>query len=75
MFSTLLYNLWVVVNSFLSIYLFGEQVDYMIMTAKMFMRKFYEAYTDCVTRLGLKSSHSLYGKTLPIQRNTAIRPI
>jgi len=46
MFSELLYNIWVILNAFLSVYLFGEQVDYRVMTAKMFMKKFYEAYQE-----------------------------
>jgi len=46
MFSTLLYNLWVITNAMLSQYLFGEQVEYRLITAKMFMRKFYEAFKD-----------------------------
>ncbi|MCX6817662.1 MAG: transposase [Candidatus Aenigmarchaeota archaeon] len=46
MFSTLLYNLWVITNAMLSQYLFGEQVEYRLITAKMFMKKFYEAFIN-----------------------------
>jgi len=45
MFSVLLYNLWVIMNAILSKYLFGEVVNRRLITAKMFMKKFYEAYT------------------------------
>lgn len=46
MFSTLLYNIWVITNAMLSKYLFDEMVEYRLITAKMFMKKFYEAYKD-----------------------------
>ena len=48
MFSCLLYNLWVITNAVLSDYLFGRQVNHRIIMAKMFMKKFYEAYKDYV---------------------------
>lgn len=48
MFSTLLYNLWVITNAMLSDYLFNEQVEHRLITAKMFMRKFYIAYKETV---------------------------
>ena len=46
MFSSLLYNVWVIVNSIVSVYLFREVVDYRVITAKMFMKKFYQAYSE-----------------------------
>lgn len=48
LFSCLLYNLWVITNAMLSDYLFGEQVGYRLIMAKMFMKRFYEAYRDYV---------------------------
>ena len=46
MFSALIYNLWVITNAFLSKCLFGEMVEHRLITAKMFMKLFYEAYKD-----------------------------
>ncbi|MBN2331389.1 MAG: transposase [Candidatus Aenigmarchaeota archaeon] len=49
LFSSLLYNIWVIVNSIVSVYLFREVVDYRVITAKLFMKKFYQAYTETIT--------------------------
>ncbi|MCK4497196.1 MAG: hypothetical protein KAU24_03315 [Candidatus Aenigmarchaeota archaeon] len=43
-----LYNLWIITNTMLSDYLYGEQVEHKIITAKMFLRKFYDAYKEYV---------------------------
>jgi len=48
-FSSLLYNLWVIVNSIVSMYLFDELVDYRLITAKLFTKKFYQAYIESYT--------------------------
>ena len=46
MFSMLLYNLWVILNAFISQREFNEQVGYRIMTAQLFMRKLCEAFLE-----------------------------
>jgi hypothetical protein len=43
-FSLLLYNVWVIVNAALNRFLYGKQEGAKVMSAKMFMIKFYEAY-------------------------------
>lgn len=46
MFSLLLYNVWVIVNAALNRILFGKHEGERLMSAKLFMIKFYEAYVD-----------------------------
>ena len=46
MFSLLLYNVWVVVNATLNRILYGRQEGARLITAKLFMIKFYKAYVD-----------------------------
>jgi hypothetical protein len=48
MFSMLLYNVWIVVNAALNRILYGKQEGERLMSAKLFMMKFYEAYVDYV---------------------------
>jgi len=43
-FSLLLYNAWVIVNAALSTIVYGKQIGRRLITAKLFMIKFYEAY-------------------------------
>ena len=45
-FSLLLYNIWVIINSALNRILYGKQEGERLMSAKLFMIKFYEAYAD-----------------------------
>jgi len=45
-FSLLLYNIWVIVNAALNRILYGRQEGLRLISAKLFMFKFYQAYTD-----------------------------
>jgi len=46
MFSMLLYNVWVIVNAALNRILYGSQEGLRLISAKLFMIKFYQAYAD-----------------------------
>ena len=48
MFSMLLYNVWVIVNAALNKILYGRQEGLRLISAKLFMLKFYQAYVDYV---------------------------
>ena len=45
-FSMLLYNVWVIVNAALNRILYGKQEGLRLVSAKLFMIKFYQAYAD-----------------------------
>jgi hypothetical protein len=48
MFSMLLYNIWVIVNAAMNKMLYGRQEGLKLISAKLFMLKFYQSYVDYV---------------------------
>jgi IS4 transposase len=48
LFSQLLYNVWIIVNASLNRILYGVQEELRLISAKLFVLKFYQAYMDYV---------------------------